>query len=936
MCNRRLICAIACAVIIAGCSGHGGSLIPSTKGRSAPAVRRAAASLNTPAFVQANSNSVYAPITITVSYATAPAVGDVLVVFFNNNGSTNGTANTYAAPSGWTQIDVDTSNYYNTYESFYNVVGSGENNSYVFTPSCACREHSVIYGEYANVNATAPIDAHGFTFFSNTATFTTPAQTPSQANDLAVVSMMPEASGQSWTNAAGWTSDRGPLSVWSTELLHELQTGVSSVSESSTLPVSSSGYGAVVLLKASGTTSTPTPPPTPTPNPGNAPQLVQRISYSPYAPSTITLSFSNAPTTGDVLLVFFNNNGTTSGTANTYTPPSGWNQIDLDSAHYYNGYESFYHVVGNGESNSYAFTPACACRAHSVMAAEYSNVNTSSPIDKHGFNFVSASASFVTPSESPSQANDLAVTSMMPEASNQSWTNAAGWTVDLGPLVVWSPEILHEAQSGIAPVSETSTLSTSSTGYAATVLLNPGATSTPTPQPVSYSDWNTFGDNLARWGYNPNETTIGKSNVANLHLIWKFNMGSAVDAQPLVATNVSINGTATTVLYVGAENGTFVALNADTGQQIWKQTLGSTSTSCSDLSGGQFGITGTATYDKTTQNVYVADGTNAIHALSMTTGAEAAGWPVNLAAQSGPPGTPSLNHIYGALTYNPANQLLYAETASICDTTPWYGRVVAINTTNPTSAPLSFFPAGQYAGAGIWGMGGASIDTATNDVYVATGNDSTTGPSPAPSETSNYGDAVIQLTAQLSVLNFSTAALFENDQDYGATPIIYTLSGCPEQVSAKNKSGILYTFNSSLGQLQALTMAGISEYGAFIGVPAFDPATNLVYVGDPISAGVVTQPGLVALSGCGGFNVAFDSAAGPPAVNDDNEAPTVANGVVYFTTGIGNQVYAFDASTGQALWNSGSTIMGATFAAPTVDGRLYLGSWDGNLYAFSL
>ena len=46
--------------------------------------------------------------------------------------------------------------------------------------------------------------------------------------------------------------------------------------------------------------------------------------------------------------------------------------------------------------------------------------------------------------------------------------------------------------------------------------------------------------------------------------------------------------------------------------------------------------------------------------------------------------------MHGGLTYNPANGLLYAVTGSTCDLSPWYGRIVAINTSVPSIAG-SFF-----------------------------------------------------------------------------------------------------------------------------------------------------------------------------------------------------------------------------------------------------
>jgi outer membrane protein assembly factor BamB len=512
--------------------------------------------------------------------------------------------------------------------------------------------------------------------------------------------------------------------------------------------------------------------------------------------------------------------------------------------------------------------------------------------------------------------------------------------MDFGPSPTWSAELLHQVQSGASLVSESSTLSQPGTGYAAIVLLAP-ASPLPASNSPAYVDWNTFGFNLARWGYNPNEVTLSATNVASLKLSWSTDLHGAIAAQPIVATDVPIGGTPQTVVYVGAENGVFYALNADTGAIIWQQTLAVQPVSCIDLGPErQFGITGTATFDRTKTKdgiVYVPDASARIHALDMVTGQEAPGWPVSVSSNG--LGAANQDYIYGALALN--NGLLYVETASICEVSPWHGRIVAIDTAS-ASVVTSFFPSAPDEGGGIWGMGGASIDTSTNDVFVATAN------AVLAPQAFGYSDAIVQLSAQLNPLAFATSNVIEVDQDYGATPVLYQFAGCPaKQISAKDKDGKLYTYRVStngsgsvqqLQLVQALQVASPSTEGAFIGVPAFDPVTNFVYLGSPSDSGQF-QHGLIALqnqSSCTGLGLAWQATLGPNTAFPDNESPTVANGVVYFTTGIGNQVFAFNAATGTQLWNSGSTITGPVLAAPTVDGRLYVGSWDHKLYAFGL
>ncbi|TAM73561.1 hypothetical protein EPN44_13555 [bacterium] len=472
-------------------------------------------------------------------------------------------------------------------------------------------------------------------------------------------------------------------------------------------------------------------------------------------------------------------------------------------------------------------------------------------------------------------------------------------------------------------------------------VFAPAPSPSPAPSPTSssaYVDWSTFGFDLARTGNNPSETTLGTSNVPNLHLLWSQNLGGAtggpIIAEPVVAQGVSIGGKTQNVLYVGTQTGLFSALNADNGAIIWQKTLGTTAYICSSY---PFGIAGTATFDRRTNRVYVADGQDQLHALDMATGAEASGWPVTVAT------TPNHNFIYSALTFNPANGLIYAETSSTCDISPWYGRIDAFNTANGTLAG-SFFPTQPQSGGGIWGYGGASIDSASN-VYIAIGNADTSTGNP---QNYGYAEDVAELSPLLSLL----AANYPNlpaspDADFGATPILYQGAGCPAQLAAMNKSGVLVVYNRASitgGPVQTIQMSPSgSDAGNFIGLPAFSPVTNMLYVGVPSDSPSGTYlHGLAALqidSATCTLRLGWQQTFGPNAstlpYDSPRSPPSVANGVVYAGDGTGRHVWAFSAQSGQHLWDSGSTITGQTFTQPVVDGgHLFVSSYGGTIYAF--
>ncbi|TAM72483.1 hypothetical protein EPN44_15895 [bacterium] len=472
------------------------------------------------------------------------------------------------------------------------------------------------------------------------------------------------------------------------------------------------------------------------------------------------------------------------------------------------------------------------------------------------------------------------------------------------------------------------------THYNATLSSQPPPP-TPTPPPsTKYVDWSTFGYDLARTGYNPNETTIGTSNVANLHQIWSQSFGGPLVAEPVLAQGVSINGSTQNVLYVGTQTGLFTAVNADTGAVIWQKHLGTVSYICSSY---PFGVAGTATFDRKTNRVYVADGQDQLHALDMATGAEAGGWPGTVAT------IPDHNFIYSALTFNPANGLIYAETSSTCDISPWTGRIDVFNTSSAALA-ASFYPTQGQSGGGIWGYGGASIDTGTSDVYVAVGNADTSGGNP---QNYGYAENIVQLDPMLNLLAANYPGLPASpDADFGATPTLYQAAGCQPQLAAMNKSGVLVVYNRNAiasGPVQVIQMSPPTDSGNFIGLPAFSPVTGMLYVGVPTDlpsgiymhglAALLVQPNCTLslawqqVFGVNGSTVPYDAPRSPPSV---------ANGVVYAGDGIGQHVRAFSAQTGALLWDSGSTIAGQTFTQPVIDGHLFVSSYDGVLHAYGL
>lgn len=451
-------------------------------------------------------------------------------------------------------------------------------------------------------------------------------------------------------------------------------------------------------------------------------------------------------------------------------------------------------------------------------------------------------------------------------------------------------------------------------------------------------DWPTYGYDVQRTGYNPNEHTLGVNNVGNLHELWAFKLGAVTVSQPVYASNVNVNGKSTDVIYTGSENGYFYALNAATGKKIWSRNLGAELTNCDDLPGNTFGVSSTAALDRSTNRVYVAGGDGNAYALDMSNGAIVPGWPVQIV-------DPSLLHVYGAI--NIFKGKLYAVTAGYCDHNRYHGTAVEIDTTT-AKLKRQFFPTGASGpiGGGIWGYGGASVDpNSTNpgpgNVYVAVGN------AFAKPESYGYADHVVSLNSSLDVIaaNYPGLTKAVTDVDFGATPLLFQApSICRRSLlAAENKSGVLFIYDRyhvQAGPLQRLQMADLklASAGQFIGLPAFSPVTKMIYVSNTSDSSSGTyKHGMVALKVQSNCKVALawqTTVRGIPNGITPYSSPTVANGVVYHSDGYGNQVFAYDASQGNQLWSS-PTFSGGVYAAPTVvNGHLYVGAWDKKLHAF--
>jgi len=366
--------------------------------------------------------------------------------------------------------------------------------------------------------------------------------------------------------------------------------------------------------------------------------------------------------------------------------------------------------------------------------------------------------------------------------------------------------------TGVTPGTTTITAALSGVSGNAplTVTVAPG---TGVNIPTWHADNNRSGLNAAEQSLTPsnvNPATFGK--------LFSYLVDGYVYGEPLLMSNITINGAAHNVLYAATENDSVYAFDADnygTGAPLWHVSL----LKAGETPGGGaikpvLGVTSTPVIDPSTNTIYVLSVQNTsggstfrLSALDITTGAQKFGGPTTVTASV--PGTnASGNGSTVTLTTSCvqraalllANGNIYIGVGS-CKT----GWLLAYNaTTLAQAAVFNLSPnlngEGTYASAGgVWmGSGGPAADSAGN-IYVTTGNGPWDG-------MTAWGDSILKFNANLKLQDYFTpydyAYMNCNDADLAAGGLL--LIPGTTQALAGGKTGKLYMVNTgNLGHEQA-------------------------------------------------------------------------------------------------------------------------------------
>lgn len=337
-------------------------------------------------------------------------------------------------------------------------------------------------------------------------------------------------------------------------------------------------------------------------------------------------------------------------------------------------------------------------------------------------------------------------------------------------------------------------------------------------------DWPKYMRDLANSAHSA-ETGISSSNVRSLKQKWGVATTGTVSASPAVAT---INGTS--MVFIGSWNGSFYALNAVTGTQIWSFPIDI----IPPCSRNSCRIGSSASVDVANNLVFFGAENAYLYALNAQTGALV--WKQQL----GDPADGA--EVWSSPVFYKG--MVLVGLASHTDAPCVMGSISAYNELNGN--PVWNFltidqgtcPMGVCLGGSVWSS--LAIDDVNGIVYAATGNPGASCTPPTANATL-YPDAVLALTAESgTLLNYYLAVKNDmQDNDFGSSPILH-MSGEINQCTRRNTTAYWVTAMNKLGGIFVLgrnatglngTVQAISRQVGFIASPAFLAETTTTQCG---------------------------------------------------------------------------------------------------------
>jgi outer membrane protein assembly factor BamB len=277
-------------------------------------------------------------------------------------------------------------------------------------------------------------------------------------------------------------------------------------------------------------------------------------------------------------------------------------------------------------------------------------------------------------------------------------------------------------------------------------------------------DWTQFGSDLASSSASIAATGITAGNVASMSRR-QVQLDGTVDASAIYLHSINIKGSKHDAFFVTTTYGKTIAVDANDGAILWEYTPVNYATWA-----GTRQITNSApAADPDRQHIYAAAPDGTIQKLAVSDGHVLWTTPITLLPLREKIASPLKEfngHIIGVTAGYIGDRPPYQAHVAILDAQS--GKLLHVwNSLCSDRTGLLVPSSCPSAQSAIWGRGGAVIDTATGNIFVATGNGPYNGKT-------DWGDAVIELNPDATRLlgNFTpldNAELNERDLDIGST-----------------------------------------------------------------------------------------------------------------------------------------------------------------------
>ena len=498
---------------------------------------------------------------------------------------------------------------------------------------------------------------------------------------------------------------------------------------------------------------------------------------------------------------------------------------------------------------------------------------------------------------------------------------------------------------------------------------------------ASGADWLTDGGDPQRNNWQKDEKLLSISSVKDIALLWKIKLENETRAMhnllpPLVIGSVDTpSGKKQLAIQAGVSDHVY-AIDVATGKVFWHTKFENTfqpaagsrpSVLCpggmtANVTIGPAGVAGKYT-------IYAASWDGRLHQLNAADGKH-----ITEPNKFMPPnGKPYAMNLW--------KNVVYTHSAQGCGGNP----NVAYAYDLATNKVGSWGP----AGGGMWGRSGPAISAVHDTMYTGTG-DGKWDP-----ENGVYGNGMIGVkqnkdTKALDLVDYygpsNAEWLVKRDLDMQVTPTIFNYKGKEYMVDASKECRLYFMDTESIGgddhrtplqrtPLICNEMVDFAEAGIWGSLTSWEDSKGQRWVLTPFwgpkhsKYKAPIENGLVKKGAIAAFKV-VDGKNGKPELipawisrdMDQAEPPVVANGVI-FAYGSGENtaqafpdvgldfrlerrapksthavLYALDGQTGKELWNSGEQITKWNHwsGIAVANGRIYINTFDGELYCFGL